>query len=198
VGEILSLLDHILLHLSALSGMSAENTTRGHGWRFLDIGHRLERSEFTVELALAALDGPRSERPALEGILETADVSITYRSRYMSSPELPQVLDLLLADDTNPRSLLYQLLSLQEHLDQLPALSDSPHLRRDQRIVLDRIGMLRLLDWPTFAAEPEGDASLQIREFLEATLDDVPRLSEALSGAWLSHSETTNPLRRLI
>jgi uncharacterized alpha-E superfamily protein len=198
VGEIISLLDHILLHLSALSGMSAENTTRGHGWRFLDIGHRLERTEFTVELALAALDGPRTERPALEGILETADVSITYRSRYMSSPELPQVLDLLLADETNPRSLLYQFLSLQEHLDKLPALSDSPHLRRDQRIVLDRLGMLRLLDWPAFAAEPDGDACLQIREFLEATLDDVPRLSEALSGAWLSHSETTSPLRRLI
>jgi uncharacterized alpha-E superfamily protein len=198
VGEIISLLDHILLHLSALSGMSAENTTRGHGWRFLDIGHRLERTQFTVELALAALDGSRTERPALEGILETADASITYRSRYLSSPELPQVLDLLLADETNPRSLLYQLLSLQDHLDQLPALSDSPHLRRDQRIVLDRLAMLRLLDWPAFLAEPEGEAGTQLREFLEATLDDVPRLSEALSGAWLSHSETINPLRRQI
>jgi len=198
VGEIISLLDHILLHLSALSGMSAENTTRGHGWRFLDIGHRLERTQFTVELALAALDGSRSERPALEGILETADVAITYRSRYLSSPELPQVLDLLLADETNPRSLLYQLLSLQDHLDQLPALSESPHPRRDQRIVLERLGMLRLLDWPAFAGDPEGEATTQLREFLEATLDDVPRLSEALSGAWLSHSETINPLRRQI
>jgi uncharacterized alpha-E superfamily protein len=195
VGEVLSLLDQLLLNLSALSGMSAENTTRGHGWRFLDLGRRLERAQFTAELALSAMDATGTGRPALEGILETADVAITYRSRYMSSLELPQVLDLLLADESNPRSLLYQLFAVREHLDLLPALSDSPHPRRDQRIALDLLARLRLLDWPELARD-EQRALDQVRGFLELTLEELPKLSESISGGWLSHSETTSRLGR--
>jgi uncharacterized circularly permuted ATP-grasp superfamily protein/uncharacterized alpha-E superfamily protein len=195
-GEVVSLLDRILLHLAALSGMTAENTTRGLGWRFLDAGHRLERGRFAAELALAALAAPAGPRPALDGVLETADASITYRSRYTSSPELPQVLDLLLADETNPRSLRFQLHILREHLSDLPALSDDPHPRADQRIVERTLAGLFQLEWNELVRDTSGPAVDQFVKFVEGVLDDLPRISEAMTGAWLSHSQTTTALER--
>ena len=52
-------------------------------------------------------------------LLELADSIMTYRSRYLTRP-VPPVLDLLVADDTNPRSVAFQLAALASHVDQLP------------------------------------------------------------------------------
>src|SRR4029077_354156 len=40
----LDLLDNVVVTLSAFSGLLMENTTRGFGWRFLEIGRRMERA----------------------------------------------------------------------------------------------------------------------------------------------------------
>ena len=45
-----NLLDHAIITLSAFSGLVMESMTRGHGWRFLDIGRRLERAIQMVDL----------------------------------------------------------------------------------------------------------------------------------------------------
>ncbi len=42
--EVLVYLNRIITDLAAFSGMEMENMTRGHGWRFLNLGRRLERS----------------------------------------------------------------------------------------------------------------------------------------------------------
>jgi hypothetical protein len=44
VSDALGMLDTLILDLAAFSGMQLENMTRGHGWRFLEIGRRLERA----------------------------------------------------------------------------------------------------------------------------------------------------------
>ena len=45
----------------------------------------------------------------LEMLLEVADSSITYRSRYFTAMQAALVLDLLMNDEANPRSLAFQL-----------------------------------------------------------------------------------------
>ena len=93
--------------------------TRGQGWRFLDMGRRLERSLHTHRPAPEhARHVGRHEGPLLEALLEIADSSMTYRRRYMSSLQTAPVLDLLLADEANPRSLAFQLAALAESIDQ--------------------------------------------------------------------------------
>src|SRR5262249_37620982 len=42
--DVLAHLNRMITDLAAFSGMEMENMTRGHGWRFLDVGRRLERS----------------------------------------------------------------------------------------------------------------------------------------------------------
>jgi uncharacterized alpha-E superfamily protein len=58
--------------------------------------------------------------PPLVPLLEVADSVMTYRRRYFEEVHLATVLDLLMADESNPRALAFQLEALGEHLDFLP------------------------------------------------------------------------------
>jgi uncharacterized alpha-E superfamily protein len=99
----------MITDLAAFSGMEGESMTRGHGWLFLDIGRRLERSIGMTRLVRTAIEASPSHVAILEPLLEVADSSMTYRRRYFAEAQLPPVLDLLLADGTNPRALRFQL-----------------------------------------------------------------------------------------
>ena len=61
-AELLRTLDALILHLAAFSGMQAENMTRGHGWRFLEVGRRIERALGVINLLHAAAAGDGDPR----------------------------------------------------------------------------------------------------------------------------------------
>jgi uncharacterized circularly permuted ATP-grasp superfamily protein/uncharacterized alpha-E superfamily protein len=120
VADALELLNVLVLDLSAFSGMEMENMVRGHGWRFLDLGRRIERSIHTLALLKAAVHPPPRNDAVLGPLLEICDSSMTYRRRYHARPQLAPVLDLILIDETNPRSLTWQLHQLSRHASRLP------------------------------------------------------------------------------
>ncbi|MCB0983262.1 MAG: circularly permuted type 2 ATP-grasp protein [Ilumatobacter sp.] len=112
-------LDAVLADLAALAGLAMESTVRGPAWRFLDLGRRLERSLAVVgaiEAALGAATGPMALQPLAEATLSTHESLVAYRRMYRSDVDLAAVLDLLVHDDTNPRSLTFQLDRLREHV----------------------------------------------------------------------------------
>ena len=125
-AQALAYLNHLIANLAAFSGMEMENMTRGHGWRFLDIGRRLERAINATTLVQAGLGAEDSYGSPLEAMLEIADSVMTYRRRYLAQPQWLPVLDLLLVDETNPRSLAFQLSALKQHTGQLPRESADP------------------------------------------------------------------------
>jgi uncharacterized alpha-E superfamily protein len=111
-------LDTVLVDLAALSGLMMESTVRGPSWRFLDLGRRLERALAVlgaVEAALAPAVPPFAQQPLADAVLGANESLVAYRRRYRSEVDLTAVLDLLLRDDANPRSLAYQLDRLREH-----------------------------------------------------------------------------------
>ena len=110
-----ALLDASIIDLAAFAGMEMENMTRGHGWRFLAIGRRVERAANMGSLVKAALAVQSSGHETLEPVLEIADSVMTYRRRYFSQPQWAPALDLLLADEANPRSLAFQIFALGDH-----------------------------------------------------------------------------------
>ncbi len=116
LGELLERLDQCVLAMMALSGFALDGMTRDQGWRFLSVGRRIERLQFMSRLLRHALD-EGGETP--DWLLELADSTITYRSRYMTRPQWLPVLDLLVADETNPRSVAYQALGLTDYLARL-------------------------------------------------------------------------------
>jgi len=129
----IAVLDRAVMTLSAFSGLLMENTTRGEGWRFLELGRRLERALQMAELLRAGVaEVPADTQPHLNILLQVADSSITYRTRYLSVLRTDLVLQLLLADESNPRSVGFQLASLANQFDSIGAMDDGDHGRLEE------------------------------------------------------------------
>jgi uncharacterized alpha-E superfamily protein len=99
---------------TVVAGLAAENMVRGGSWLFLDMGRRLERAALTVDHLAVVLDQPEPRwELGLRLALEICDSAITYRSRYFTTLQAGPVLDLVIADDSNPRAVAFQLMTLR-------------------------------------------------------------------------------------
>jgi uncharacterized circularly permuted ATP-grasp superfamily protein/uncharacterized alpha-E superfamily protein len=117
IGDAMSLFDKATVSLMTLAGFTLDGMTRDIGWRFLSIGRRIERLQYMCSAIQHALSMPSESD--LEWLLELGDSIITYRSRYMARPQWLPVLDLLLLDESNPRSVLFQLDGLIKSLKRI-------------------------------------------------------------------------------
>ena len=141
----------------------------------MDAGRRLERALHLLALLRATVPSARgtaTDSLVFESILAASESIITYRFRYRSQAQLETVLELLLLDGGNPRSLAYQLERLTEDLDSLPTPAGGPRLRPEQRLVLEASTMLRLADLGALAGELRDGQ----RPALEALLSDLHAL----------------------
>jgi uncharacterized circularly permuted ATP-grasp superfamily protein/uncharacterized alpha-E superfamily protein len=123
-AELLRTLDTLVLHLSAFAGMQAENMTRGQGWRFLELGRRIERALSCLKLLRTAATEGDGESPLLDPLLETCDSVMTYRRRHFSRPKLDAVIELIFSDPSNPRSVAYQIAILDKEIGRVPGDPD--------------------------------------------------------------------------
>jgi uncharacterized alpha-E superfamily protein len=188
-GDAVGLLNQTLLSLAAFRGLARENMTRAHGWRFLDMGQRIERSIHLCAFLNNALASPDADNPSvLEAVLEVADSSITYRGRYNLLPNLATVYDLVLLDDTNPRSLLFQLNQLVKHFERLPGERESALPSAGQRLLLECLTAVRLLD-PRDLNRLKGDwQESEAGQVIQQVLRLMPRLSDAIAASYFAHS----------
>jgi uncharacterized alpha-E superfamily protein len=185
VSEAIDLLDGAIARLAAFTGIAMESMTRGLGWQFLDIGRRLERGIQIVSLLRLGLVEPTDDEPRrLGNVLEVADSAMTYRSRYQTSLEVPLVLDLLLADEANPRSLAFQLEQLEDRFRGLP--------RAPRRDLADLRDHLRgePLDALVELADTAGGVSRRARldALLATCAKALPALADELNHAYLVHA----------
>ncbi|MDV3250031.1 circularly permuted type 2 ATP-grasp protein [Devosia sp. BK] len=109
----------ILRKLAGFSGLVHENMYRFAGWRFLEIGRRLERAIQTARIA-SALSGDNAPDGSLEMLLEIGDSVMSHRRRYSVTAGTQSAIDLLVLDPLNPRSVLFQLTELRTQLEELP------------------------------------------------------------------------------
>ena len=126
-------LDRIMVDLAALAGLVMESMVRGPGWRFLDLGRRLERAVLLLGVIEATLSDPPADdvaQPVYDLVLGASESLVAYRRRYRSDVRLAAIEDLLVHDDTNPRSLAFQLDRVNEHLAALPWNPDASKHRR--------------------------------------------------------------------
>lgn len=141
-------LDPLVTALMALSGLSQESMIRGVGWRFMEIGRRLERGLQIITLIRALLVRELAEgeqATLLLAMLQVLEVLITYRRRYRARMDMAQGLELTLIDTSNPRSLIYQFEQLQTHIANLPEVGiSSRELQAEQRALLEANTTLRL------------------------------------------------------
>jgi len=188
-------LDQAVITLSAFGGLVMESMTRGDGWRFLDIGRRLERAIQMAELLRNSLV-PESLGNAgvLEAILEMADSSITYRSRYLTSLQSELVLDLLLVDEFNPRSIAFQLARLAEHMRELPGAKTAVRRTPEERLTLSMQMTVQLADVRELARAEGAGSTEALDDLLGRLATDLSSLSDTLTRTYFSHAM---PARRL-
>ncbi len=195
LSDALDNLDRTVLALAAFSGLSSDSVTRGDGWRFLDLGRKLERSLHTVSLLRNTLVfAATPEAPLLEALLEIADSSMTYRRRYQGSLQAAAVLDLLLADEGNPRSLAFQLAAVAEHVDHLPRDGDGTTRSPEQRLMLGALTAVRLADADRMAVADAFNRRIVLEELLNEVARALPGVSDAITQTYLSHLEPSRHL----
>ena len=199
-GRVLLELNQILTLLSAFSGLGAESMTRGPGWRFLDMGRRVERAQQTLRVVRGLLVNAQVELlPRLEAMLEIADSSMTYRYRYLTTLQLAPVLDLVLGDDTNPRAVIYQLVALVDHANQIAAQTGDTNDESPQcRLARELHSEVRLADIEALC-EVNG---LNDREALATRLDNwldaLRGFSDSVTHAYLTHTVAPRQLTQLL
>ncbi|MGD8809001.1 MAG: circularly permuted type 2 ATP-grasp protein [Gammaproteobacteria bacterium] len=186
----LEVLDRLIRYLAAFSGMVMENMTRGVGWRFLDIGRRIERVRTMTQLTqqLTARGDPRADG-TLDLLLELADSTMTYLGRYHAQPQLARVLDLLLVDETNPRSLAFQMATIDKHLSKLSRSSDDGILGPDMRITTDLLSRLRLADVVDLAdSVSRFGTRVGLDRLCRDTEKGIDSLSDHITRQYFSHA----------
>jgi uncharacterized circularly permuted ATP-grasp superfamily protein/uncharacterized alpha-E superfamily protein len=182
----MNLLDGAIVTLSAFAGLVMENTTRGPGWHFLEIGRRLERARHMADLLYAGIaEAPEEIEPYLRILLYIADSSITYRTRYLTALRTDLVLDLLLLDESNPRSLGFQLNAVLSHLGKLPGNEGSAG-DLEKELVSKAINTLRATPVEELSRRDETGRFGALVDLLQQLKENMFELSDALSDHYLS------------
>lgn len=133
----------LLERFAGLAGLAAENMGRTAGWRFHDLGRRVERGG-QICRQLRAFAGDDVGADDLTTLLDLNDSQISYRARYMTGLALAPVRDLIALDPFNPRALAFQVERLRRHLEALPRLRDDGMAEEPQRLAIELAALVSM------------------------------------------------------
>jgi len=159
--------------------------TQGVGWRFHQIGKRLERASQTSELVSLIFSNNHDNNYALEDLLNTLCSAMTYRSRYRTLLEPSLVFDLVVADQSNPRSLGYQLKDLENLIQLLPGRRIDDIQEPAMSAATEGVARIRLVD----STQLFEQGSQTMNEFFSAMQAIPADITTALSAQYFTHTE---------
>jgi uncharacterized circularly permuted ATP-grasp superfamily protein/uncharacterized alpha-E superfamily protein len=196
-AEVRGALGHVMQSLLALSGLADESMVRDAGWQFMEVGRRIERALQLVALLQATVTVERdtaTDSLLLESVLTSAESIITYRRRYRSRARLATVLDLLLLDADNPRSLVYQLDRLSDAVAALPTSAAERRLPEEARLVLEASTTLRLADTAEVVRAVDGGKRPELEELLGRLASLLRSCADAIDRNHFTHLLPQRPL----
>ena len=188
VSDAQSKLDQLIILLSAVRGTTLDNMVRSHAWTFLDMGRRVERGTMSLTV-LRTMMAPGAARVHMEVLLEVGDSLLTYRARYLSQLQIAPVVDLLLTDDSNPRSVLFQASELVRHVSQLPRPEDVVRNSAERRAIALSSSLMTLDVMRICSGSGE-----ELRSALEAASELFWQFSDDVEQVWFSHTSPSHAL----
>ncbi|CAN5476637.1 circularly permuted type 2 ATP-grasp protein [soil metagenome] len=118
--EALSVLETINGYMAAMTGAQTDRMTRDDGWRLLSTGRHIERLGFlATSLAHGFETGSVFEDGGFEAMIALFDSTITFHAQFQQSRDMAALLDLLVLDRDNPRSLGWVAQTLRGRLAKL-------------------------------------------------------------------------------
>jgi uncharacterized alpha-E superfamily protein len=180
--------DTLIRRGAALSGLSAENMTRGSNWLFLDIGRRIERASHAAWLVRSMLSPDEDEIEHIQHALEIADSAMTYRYRYLNVFQSPPAIDLLLLDPANPRSAAFQFATILRHVLSLPKITPVQRKNFPKLIIDEARDCMLNADPFELARSDETGKRAALTAMCESIEEIMPRLSDAIADAYFQHA----------
>jgi len=107
-------------HTAAMTGAQTDRMMRDDGWRLLSTGRHLERLGFLAPALAAAFEtGAIHTEPGYEAVVALFDSTITFHAQFQQRHDVAALLDLLVLDRDNPRSLGWVAQTLRGRLARL-------------------------------------------------------------------------------
>ncbi len=198
LSEALDELDPLITSLVAFAALTHENMTHNEGWHFLETGRRLERGSNLATLLKSSLAqvGPEAEETLLiEAVLGITDSLITYRRRYQAGTRVGALLDLVFQDESNPRSLAYQLATLERLVGQMPRMESAGRCTQVEKLVLQALTAVRVAEIDTLVrTEGASDRRATLVSLLEGVQSQLAAVSDALTARYFAHEERPHSL----
>lgn len=118
--DALDLLRRLGRHMAAITGAQTDRMTRDDGWRLLSIGRHVERLGFLSSSLSAGLEaGSVCNDAGFEAMVALFDSSISFHAQFQQSREMLALVDLLVLNRDNPRSLAWVAHTLRGRLAKL-------------------------------------------------------------------------------
>jgi uncharacterized circularly permuted ATP-grasp superfamily protein/uncharacterized alpha-E superfamily protein len=182
-------LSPLISSMLGLAGLIHESMSRDQGWRFIEIGRRLERSLQIASSVRALLTADFSEveqETLIESALLSSEALISYRRIYQNGLQVEQALDLILLNSKNPRSLIYQLQELDNYFRDLPG--DQNEFGTKNKLLLEATTALRLSDLSTLTLPTKGIRS-ELDQLLSRLQYLITQTAKAISHRYFDHAE---------
>ncbi len=188
--ESLRVLEVLSGHMAAMTGAQTDRMMRDDGWRLLSIGRHLERLGFLSDALARGFDaGAVTDEGGFEAIVALFDSTITFRAQYQLRHDVPALVDLLVLDQDNPRSLAWVAQTLRGRLSKLhrgaqhnagPGLADG-----ESELTLFDPAELPL---DSLCAQDEAGRYPALAETLARCASESWRLSDQLGARYFTHS----------
>ncbi|WP_430461794.1 circularly permuted type 2 ATP-grasp protein [Thalassolituus sp. LLYu03] len=190
-------LDPLVTALMAFAGLTQESMNRSFGWRFMELGKRLERAQ-QINTAVTGLMGPvlseGEQNRMAEALLLTMETLISYRRRYRGRMSTETTLDLILLDGSNPRSLMYQLNLINEHLNALPRPVTVLHeLSAEQRTLMEAEVLVKLTPLKVLSNAGDG-VHQELTDAMGGCKHLLAALNDKITDKFFDHRENSQQL----
>ncbi len=196
--KLLNEIDRLITGLMAFISLNRESINREQGWILLDTGRKTEQMLLLITMLKAALV-PINDEPIAyvmhEALLKSNENLVNYRYKYKAHLQMHLVLDLLVLDPNNPRSLLHQLERLQVYIKGLPKTTTGHKLSQQERCLLEAYTLLRLaevdqLSQPDLTTKTHHNLDV----FLGRMNDLIKGISEGLTKTYFKHAQKQQQL----
>ena len=185
-------LDNMVVKLMAFYGLNLDNMTREPTWHLLNIGRFIESAVNNCTILKGMLCrsfDAESNKELMENTLRCNESLVTYRYRYRSNLELHGVLSLLMLHEDNPRSLIFQLLEIDQHLRTLPNRDEVELFSIERKKLLEAITKIRLCDVDKLSLlNGESQEFDELKTFLDQIIELLHDTSDVVYEKYFSHT----------
>lgn len=193
LNQLIEHINNLLDACAAISGMTHESFTHGDGWQFMMMGRRIERARQSTAIIGSVLLNNQNDPAVLENLLRNFDSVMTYRSRYRSQLDARLVLNLLLLDESNPRSVAYQFVHLDRSVRCLPGMRRASHGDPLLKLVTAGLSRVRLADPTALLANPPQQRQT-LKKFVMIMEEITEKIANSLSANYLTHTDIPTSL----